>query len=157
MFTYKSCFTSFLDMRETSKYNYVDVVRCLYTSDCIFGKLYINDNYVCYTLEPLGFQIPVGEYDLRMDRVSPKFRYRFPYNRFKGRVPYVVNVPGRDGILIHIGCFPSDSKGCILVGNEWYKTKPYRLFDSTKAYVSLFNKLDSFKYPIKLCVSALLE
>lgn len=33
-----------------------------------------------------------------------------------GRVPRLLNVPGYDGILIHVGNYATQSAGCILVG-----------------------------------------
>ena len=73
----------------------------------------------CKTLElpDLGNQrnmscIPEGEYDCE------KW-----LNTSKGDVIRVLNVPGRDGILIHRGNFAAggkvDTKGCILVGTNW--------------------------------------
>lgn len=146
-------------MIDRNLYNVVEVVRCHVSEHGTFGRLFVNDDFYCYTLEPAPsknnikpYPIPEGIYDLTLKVQSPKYRYRFPYNSFKGRVPRVLNVPGFDGILIHIGNFVKDTLGCILVGE---KKNLSRLFNSTSAYIKLFKKLDSFKYPIKLCVSAL--
>lgn len=144
---------------DRSKYNVVEVVRGYENSYGTFGRLFVNDEFICYTLEPCSkesrkgykpFRIPAGTYDLSMNVVSPKYRYRSPYLQFKGRVPRVLNVPGFDGILIHIGNWLKDTLGCILVGEKWDFT---RLYNSTKAYLGLFYKLDSFKYPIKIVIS----
>jgi len=32
------------------------------------------------------------------------------------KVPHICDVPGRDHILIHPGCFPCDTEGCCMVG-----------------------------------------
>lgn len=143
-------------MRNISKYNYIDLIRCVETSQSIIGRLFVNDEYYCFTLEPKGLEIPTGEYDLSLDIVSPKFRFRSPYNTLcKGKVPRVLNVPNRDGILIHIGTYPKDSSGCILVADKWFRTQPNRLFYSTSAFIRLYKTIQTFKYPIKLCVSTL--
>jgi hypothetical protein len=38
--------------------------------------------------------------------------------RFGMNVPHILDVPGRDYILIHPGNFPEDTEGCVLVGKE---------------------------------------
>ena len=56
------------------------------------------------TLENAGFIIPAGTYPLEKTW-SPKFRKE---------LPLVGNVPGREGIRIHMGTKPEHSEGCIL-------------------------------------------
>jgi len=61
--------------------------------------------------------IPTGTYTISMDVVSPKFSSLEPYKSIaKGKVPRLLNVPGFEGIVIHIGNWPNDTTGCILVG-----------------------------------------
>ena len=92
------------------------------------GKLYIDGEYICDTLEDVDrgltqsmslaeikkkkvysqTAIPVGTYDVEVSK-SPKF----------GRnLPRLQDVPGFTGILIHRGNTASDSAGCILVGEN---------------------------------------
>ena len=103
------------------------------------GKLYINGEYVCDTIEdadrglrsdmPLKeikakkvygeTAVPTGTYEITMDVKSSKYsdfnRYSWakPYN---GYLPRLLDVPGFDGVLIHVGNYAKDSLGCILVG-----------------------------------------
>lgn len=71
------------------------------------GELFLADGtHFCYTLENPYYIIPPGTYDLSI-RYSPKF---------KKKLPYLVNVPNRSGILIHVGNYITNSRGCILVG-----------------------------------------
>jgi hypothetical protein len=84
------------------------------------GKLYIDGEYFCDTLEDkyrnLDKQtkiagetaIPYGTYEVIVNR-SPKF----------GRdLPRLLNVPKFEGILIHRGNSVKDTAGCILVGEN---------------------------------------
>lgn len=92
------------------------------------GKLYVDGAYLCDTLElPLapagkkagrGYAIAPGVYDV-IASVSPKF---------KRVLPRLLNVIGRDGILIHRGNTAADTSGCILVGEN---TTPGRVNNST--------------------------
>lgn len=77
------------------------------------GKLYYG-NVECYTLE-LPYKnnsrniscIPVGVYNVER-RYSSKYKYHF----------HVLDVPDRSLILIHHGNFNTQTRGCILVGND---------------------------------------
>ena len=85
------------------------------------GKLYVDGKYFCNTLEdavrkakiPNETAIPNGTYKVIVN-MSPKF---------KRLLPRLLDVPGFDGILIHRGNTPSDTSGCILVGENKVKGK----------------------------------
>lgn len=62
--------------------------------------------------------IPTGTYDITMDIVSPKFSKYKQYAFCGGKLPRLLNVPGYEGILIHIGNTPEDTDGCLLVGTN---------------------------------------
>lgn len=102
------------------------------------GELYINDKFICYTLEDpdrslhSGMSIeeikrikvfgdtaiPKGTYIIDMNTISPRLsKYDF-YKQYAngGRVPRLKNVPGFEGILMHTGNSPLDSCGCLLTG-----------------------------------------
>lgn len=77
------------------------------------GELYIDNEFAGYTLEPPRLDppakpraIPCGTYDLTW-AFSPK------HGQF---VPLVENVPDFEGVEIHIGNYPKDTLGCLLVG-----------------------------------------
>lgn len=125
------------------------------------GKLYINGEYFCDTIEdkdrglkqdtPLEeikrkkikhrTAIPTGTYDLTMNIISPRFSKKSFYiqNCNGGRLPRLLNVPGFDGILIHIGNTASDSSGCILVGKN---TQVGKVLNSTNTFKKLYSILD---------------
>lgn len=54
--------------------------------------------------------IPVGKYSVVYAPPAAKF----PYPHYR-----LLNVPGRDGILIHRGNLTTHTLGCILVGMDW--------------------------------------
>ena len=76
--------------------------------------------YVCDSMEPHAIDwstekkvkgktaIPCGEYDVEYRRST----------KFKKQMPFLKNVPNFEGVMIHTGNRPCDSKGCILVGNN---------------------------------------
>lgn len=86
------------------------------------GKLYIDGEYFCDTLEDTvrdlksdgsgkvygETAIPAGTYNVIVNR-SPKYRRL---------LPRLLNVPFFEGILMHAGNLAKDSHGCILVGKN---------------------------------------
>jgi hypothetical protein len=75
---------------------------------CTFGRLSIDAQFECYTLERPEVQIPAGTYSVEVT-FSPRFQ------RF---LPLLDSVPGRTDIRIHMGNCPKDTEGCILVGQQ---------------------------------------
>lgn len=85
--------------------------------------------------------IPTGTYTIAMNIVSPKFSQRAFYKTFcGGKLPRLLNVPGYEGILIHIGNSATQSAGCLLVGKN---TQVGKVLDSTETFKKLYNKLKS--------------
>lgn len=116
------------------------VNRIFRSSKYTIGKLYIDGKYFCDTLEDTDrfltsdmdlndikrvkvhseTAIPTGVYKVTLDIKSPKFsKYSFYNEVCNGKLPRLLNVPGFDGILIHVGDGykgPELTQGCILVG-----------------------------------------
>lgn len=91
------------------------------------GKLYINDEYFCDTLEDKVIDTDKsGKFDGNEKKVYGESAIPYGiYNitltlspRFKRFLPRLNNVPHFEGILIHAGNKASDSHGCILVGEN---------------------------------------
>ena len=119
------------------------------------GKMYIDGEYVCDTLEDkdrgltsnmsvaqiCGVKvhgetaIPTGRYLVDMKTVSPRFGGRAQYQFCKGRLPRLCNTPGYQGVLIHIGNTAKDTEGCILVGENKEKGK---VLNSTVTFRKLY-------------------
>lgn len=123
------------------------------------GKLYIDDVYFCDTIEDTDrglYQgqdlalikkikinsktaIPRGTYKITLNVVSPKYSKKKIYQDIcKGHVPRLLNVPGYEGVLIHIGNTADDSSGCILVGENKQVGK---VLNSTETFRKLYNKI----------------
>lgn len=107
------------------------------------------------TLEPPASgahpAIPAGEYPLRLDVVSPRFA-RSPRRwsaAWGARLPRLMQVPGREGILIHPGNRPADSLGCVLIGRA---AGVLRLTDSVDTFHRLMQTLHALPAPLRLRV-----
>lgn len=116
----------------------VKVKRIARRDNYTIGKMYVNGEYVCDTLEDTdrgltskmsvaqisGMKvhgetaIPTGRYLVDMKTVSPRFGGRPQYQFCKGRLPRLCNVPAYQGVLVHCGNTANDTEGCILVGEN---------------------------------------
>ena len=95
--------------------------RIFFGPDYTIGKLYIDGEYFCDTLEdkvrPDGIKIygetaiPAGKYKVVLSQSA----------RFKRLLPAILDVPDFKGIRIHAGNTAIDSHGCILVGKNKIK------------------------------------
>lgn len=122
------------------------------------GKLYVDGKYVADTLEDCdrGLRqdmsleeikrikvygqtaIPTGTYKVDMNTVSPKFKDRSWAKPWKGKLPRLIDVPGYEGVLIHVGNQAQDSLGCVLVGQNKVKG---RVINSTATFGKLMSVL----------------
>ena len=112
------------------------------------GKMYLNGEYFCDTLEdairpvkiPNETAIPAGTYKVEVT-YSP---------RFKRNLPLLIDVPNYTGIRIHNGSNKDHTSGCILVG---FNTSKGILSDSRKTSDQLTEKLKSLSEPIEIEIS----
>ena len=88
--------------------------------------------------------IPTGTYEIDMNTISPKFQARSWAKPYGGKLPRLLNVPGYEGVLIHVGNSASDSSGCLLVGKNSIKGM---ITDSTRTFHTLMSK---FLLPAKV-------
>ena len=104
------------------------LVREKATEKAVQGCLFLNDTFICYTLENAAKAIPTGGYNIENSK-SPKFKRELP-------LLYSRAVPASRGIRIHVGNTVASSSGCILVGMGRNYVKPTAepsLLESTKA------------------------
>ena len=84
------------------------LVREKATEKAVQGCLFLNDTFICYTLENAAKAIPTGGYNIENSK-SPKFKRELPLLFNKA-------VPASRGIRIHVGNTVASSSGCVLVG-----------------------------------------
>ena len=133
----------------------LELVRIARRDTYTIGRLYVDGVRFCDTLEdtdrgldqkmplaPLKARkrkgitaIPMGRYRVTLGVKSPKYSQRPAYAFCEGYVPRLINVPAYDGILIHIGNYPQDTEGCILVGRN---TKVGAVLESTETFKRLY-------------------
>lgn len=123
----------------------IKVVRIYKGETYTIGKMYLNGEYFCDTLEdavrpikiPNETAIPAGTYKVEVT-YSPKF---------KRDLPLLIDVPDYTGIRIHNGSNKDHTSGCILVG--FNKTKG-QLTDSYIMSKLLTKRLKSLSEPIEI-------
>jgi len=117
----------------------IDVKRVAKKSDYTIGKLYIEGQYLCDTLEdavrPEKIQgktaIPEGTYQVIMSMS----------NRFKKVMPLLLDVPNYAGVRIHSGNTAKDTEGCILLGKN---TQVGMITDSRLWTEVFYSKLNGY-------------
>lgn len=129
------------------------VLERIYKGDLYtIGKLYIDGVYFSDTLEDedrnlfcgMGLEwiekvkvygetaIPFGRYKITLEQ-SPKYSKKPKFIELTGGLmPYINNVPGWTGCLIHSGNTIKDTLGCILVGENKVKGKVINSFETFK-------------------------
>lgn len=111
------------------------------------GYLYWENSYVCDTLEPHCIDWEFEQKTLG-ETAIPEGTYRVQLrwsNHFRTTLPMVCDVPHFEGVLIHPGNTTSDTRGCILVGEETVQIEPDNvcLRNSRKALRQLMSLLRS--------------
>lgn len=124
------------------------IKRTAYRTNYTIGKLYVNGNYVCDTLEDKdrGLDDSLSEDYINKIKVfgktaipAGKYNVSITYSpHFKKNLPLVTNVKGFDGIRIHSGNTDKDTLGCILVG---YNNVTGKVINSKEALAKLMSKL----------------
>ncbi|WP_321425004.1 DUF5675 family protein [uncultured Bacteroides sp.] len=99
--------------------------RIYLNKDYTIGKLYIDNEYYCDTLEDTTRDINKdgkfdnGETKIYGSTAIPFGKYLVDVtysNHFKKLLPLLIDVPAFDGVRIHAGNVTADTLGCILVG-----------------------------------------
>lgn len=102
----------------------ISIQRMVVTLNSTIGHLAVND-FSCNTLEDAPHAIkvhgetciPAGQYQIKLrteGSKSPAYAKKYP-DMHKGML-WLQDVPNFEYVYIHIGNFPKDTEGCILVG-----------------------------------------
>ena len=122
----------------------IKLIRKYYQAKYTVGRLYVNNRFFSDCLEPPSLHLTersalgtilIAKY--KGYRAIPTGRYRILITRSRrfGRwLPLLLNVKGFEGIRIHAGNKPEDTRGCILLG--FNRRKGYVL-DSTRCVLTL--------------------
>lgn len=87
----------------------INIIRTFKNDNGIRGKVYLNGQFICFSLEHPTKAIPCGIYGVENSK-SPKFKRELP-------LLYNTSVKPSRGIRIHRGNDAvKDSQGCVLVG-----------------------------------------
>lgn len=99
--------------------------RFHYDPDYTVGRLHINGEYQCFTLEDAVREIPgqpVRQWKIQDRTAIPSGTYdvALTYSqRFRRILPLLRDVPGFTGVRIHTGNSSANTEGCILVGQDY--------------------------------------
>lgn len=110
------------------------------------GVLFVNGAFECFVLEDPVREIPgkpVSEWKVYGATAIPSGRYQVVIThsaRFKRRLPWLMNVPGFEGIRIHAGNRSKDTEGCLLPGRT---RGPAFVGESRLAFNALYAQIDA--------------
>ena len=122
----------------------IKLIRKYYQAKYTIGRLYVNNRFFSDCLEPPSLHLTersalgtilIAKY--KGYRAIPTGRYRILITRSRrfGRwLPLLMNMKGFEGIRIHAGNKPEDTRGCVLLG--FNRRKGYVL-DSTRCVLTL--------------------
>jgi len=117
----------------------LELKRLYFKDTYTIGKLYVDGDYLCDTLEDKHRSDGIKVYG---ETCIPEGTYRVILNysnRFKKIMPLLLNVFGFIGIRIHSGNTDKDTLGCILVGENKFKGA---LINSRIAFANLMSLLE---------------
>lgn len=114
------------------------------------GRLYIDGQYVCDTLEPQdrGLRSSMALPEIRKLKAKGKTAVPtglYPVTRtwsprFKRVLPLVGRVPGFDGVRLHPGNTARDTEGCVLPG---VNSKAGMVLDSRKWLSAIDSRIEA--------------
>ena len=120
------------------------LVRKVFAKDMTLGELHLEKGgYFCDTMEPHSIDWS-KEKKKKGKTAIPEGRYKVSIGwskKWQRDVPWLCRVPHFTGIQIHIGNFPKDTQGCILVGDADKDV----LINSRRVFDALMKKLKGEK------------
>lgn len=130
----------------------IKVIRKYFNNDYTIGDLYIDDKWICNTIEDKDRALydSMSEDDIKAKKVYGEtaipcgtYKLSITYSpKYKKMMPLVENVKGFSGIRIHSGNTAKDSLGCIVVGEN---KKKGMVLNSRTTYAKLFDIIKAEK------------
>jgi hypothetical protein len=125
----------------------IQVFRYLYTKNSTIGKMYLNGEFFCYTLEDTvrGKGIKIKAHTA-IDEEDYKVIVNMS-NRFKRLMPLLIDVLNFEGVRIHGGNTHENTEGCILTAYNLVNdctiqgTAEHDLTDILKGYDEILLKV----------------
>ena len=110
------------------------------------GKLFVNNGFLCYTVEDADRRLESTGCSAKIASKTciPRGTYKCTIsmsNRFKKFLIEVLDVPCFKGIRIHTGNSSKDTEGCIIVGATNTKDDDDWVGNSKVAYEALHKKV----------------
>jgi hypothetical protein len=124
----------------------LEVKRDPSADGCTLGKLFVDGQFECFTLEDVVREVPgepVLQWKIPDQTAIPFGSYGVIVNfsePFQRPLPLLLNVPGYDGVRIHSGNTAADTEGCILVGSQ---QGTGAVLNSRDAFAALFPKIQA--------------
>ena len=126
----------------------VIVDRDVRTPAGTFSRVYVDDHFQCFGLEdppqvkkiPGRTRIAAGFYRLGVHRSERFGHYDQRFSPWHDGMIRVRDVPEFEGVLIHCGNTPEDTRGCLLVGEERDEGL-MTIRASAAAYKALYRKI----------------
>ena len=141
---------------------YIHLYRNAPQASAITGRLVINGQFFCYTMERVGYQIPALCYHVIVTQ-SPKFKRLLPLVTGVPRLPIggtpsnseasdrakPVQYPAagcRTGIRFHRGTKPQHSTGCILIPADKEKALTDLILNTQNAHEEIILEVIDFRH-----------
>ena len=118
------------------------------TEFATIGELYLEGNFLCFTLEDVVREIegqPVSAWKVKGETAIPQGKYRVTITkseRFKRDLPLLNMVAGFEGVRIHPGNRAEDTEGCILPGMS-IGPDGWSVVESRYAFNKVYGLIDS--------------
>jgi len=123
--------------------------RRFFTDKSTIGFLSIDNEFLCHTLEDTArdpnhnFKLDASE-KIAGETAIPAGQYEIVIsysNKFKKKLPLLLNVPLFKGVRIHSGNRPEHTAGCVLTG-KYDKEIPDRIADSRVAFNKVMGRIE---------------
>jgi hypothetical protein len=130
----------------------IRIERKAFKETYTIGKLYVDDVYICDTLEdkvrPDGVKI-AGETAIPAGKYLSGLTFSA---RFQKYLPEIFNVPHFTGVRIHSGNTAADTEGCILVGKNSEVGKVLKSRETMETIIYFYKRAQDENEPVEVMI-----